>query len=129
MALLDSAGIQLFFLGSGDGFGSGGRLQTCLYVQGLDYGFLIDCEASSLIAMKRNSVYPSNIGWILLTHLPGDHFGGLPFLVLDGQFSRRTLPLIIAGPQALPVEWKLPWKFSFLVLLKLHGSFPSDLLN
>jgi ribonuclease BN (tRNA processing enzyme) len=33
-----------------------------------------------------------------LSHLHGDHFGGLPFMVLDGQFSRRTRPLQIAGP-------------------------------
>ena len=59
---------------------------------------LIDCGASSLIAMKRAGVDPSAVGWVLLTHLHGDHFGGLPFLVLDGQFSRRTRPLVIAGP-------------------------------
>jgi ribonuclease BN (tRNA processing enzyme) len=35
---------------------------------------------------------------ILLSHLHGDHFGGLPFLILDAQFSRRTRPLVIAGP-------------------------------
>ncbi len=90
--------IELRFLGSGDAFGSGGRLQTCLYVSGLDDGFLIDCGASSLIAIKRNGIDASRIGWVLLTHLHGDHFGGLPFLILDGQFSRRTLPLVIAGP-------------------------------
>jgi ribonuclease BN (tRNA processing enzyme) len=90
--------IELHFLGSGDAFGSGGRFQTCLYVRGLDEGFLIDCGASSLIAMKRDGIDASRIGWVLLTHLHGDHFGGLPFLVLDGQFSRRTLPLVIAGP-------------------------------
>jgi ribonuclease BN (tRNA processing enzyme) len=33
-----------------------------------------------------------------VSHLHGDHFGGLPFLILDGQFSRRTNPLTIAGP-------------------------------
>jgi ribonuclease BN (tRNA processing enzyme) len=59
---------------------------------------LIDCGASSLIAIKRSGIDASRIGWILLTHLHGDHFGGLPFLILDGQFSRRTLPLVIAGP-------------------------------
>src|SRR5262245_36276660 len=90
--------IELRFLGSGDAFGSGGRFQTCLYVSGLADGFLIDCGASSLIAMKRNRIDASRIGWALLTHLHGDHFGGLPFLILDGQFSRRTLPLVIAGP-------------------------------
>src|SRR5439155_2645600 len=60
--------------------------------------FLIDCGASSLIAMKRASLDPSEIGCVLLTHLHGDHFGGLPFLILDGQFARRTRPLVVGGP-------------------------------
>src|SRR6267378_1779272 len=59
---------------------------------------LIDCGASSLIALKRAGLDPSEIGYVLLTHLHGDHFGGLPFLVLDGQFSRRTRPLVVGGP-------------------------------
>jgi ribonuclease BN (tRNA processing enzyme) len=35
---------------------------------------------------------------VLLSHLHGDHFGGVPFLVLDGQFAHRTRPLHVAGP-------------------------------
>ncbi|MBI2544488.1 MAG: MBL fold metallo-hydrolase, partial [Candidatus Rokubacteria bacterium] len=90
--------MELQFLGSGDAFGSGGRFQTCLLVRGEGGALLIDCGASSLIAMKRAGVDPGEIGWVLLTHLHGDHFGGVPFMVLDAQFSRRTRPLVIAGP-------------------------------
>jgi ribonuclease BN (tRNA processing enzyme) len=90
--------VRLQFLGSGDAFGSGGRFQTCLHLSGPNGGLLIDCGASSLIAMKQADVEPSEIGWVLLSHLHGDHFGGIPFLILDGQFRRRTRPLVIAGP-------------------------------
>jgi ribonuclease BN (tRNA processing enzyme) len=38
---------------------------------------------------------------VFVSHLHGDHFGGLPFLILDGQFSRRTRPLTVAGPPGL----------------------------
>lgn len=48
--------------------------------------------------MKRAGVDPSAVGAVLLSHLHGDHFGGVPFLILDGQFSRRTRPLVVAGP-------------------------------
>jgi ribonuclease BN (tRNA processing enzyme) len=92
------ATVELQFIGSGDAFGSGGRFQTCLYLSGGGEPLLIDCGASSLIALKRSGVTPSEVGWVLLSHLHGDHFGGLPFLVLDGQFSRRTRPLVVAGP-------------------------------
>lgn len=90
--------VQVTFLGSGDAFGSGGRFQTCLHLRGAGGDLLIDYGASSLVAMKRSGVDPSEIGWILLSHLHGDHFGGIPFLILDGQFSGRTDPLVIAGP-------------------------------
>jgi ribonuclease BN (tRNA processing enzyme) len=86
------------FLGSGDAFGSGGRFQTCILVQGEGGRVLVDCGASSLIAMKRLGVDPGTIDAVLITHLHGDHFGGLPFLVLDAQFSHRERPLLIAGP-------------------------------
>ena len=38
---------------------------------------------------------------MFISHLHGDHFGGLPFLILDGQFSRRTKPLTVVGPPGL----------------------------
>jgi ribonuclease BN (tRNA processing enzyme) len=61
--------------------------------------FLVDCGASSLIAMRRFGVDPNAIHMILLTHLHGDHFGGIPFFVLDAQFiSKRSQALLIAGP-------------------------------
>jgi ribonuclease BN (tRNA processing enzyme)/RimJ/RimL family protein N-acetyltransferase len=91
-------GLELRFIGSGDAFGSGGRFQTCLHLSGAGDPLLVDCGASSPVALKRAGVDPGEIGWILLSHLHGDHFGGLPFLILDGQFSRRTRALSVAGP-------------------------------
>jgi ribonuclease BN (tRNA processing enzyme) len=91
--------ITVRFLGSGDAFGTGGRLQTCLHLSGAGEGsLLLDCGASSLVALKRAGLDPGEVGWVLLSHLHGDHFGGLPFLLLDGQFTRRIRPLVIAGP-------------------------------
>lgn len=94
--------LNVRFLGSGDAFGSGGRFQACIYVRSEAAGFLIDCGASSLIAMRRFGVNPSLVDSILLTHLHGDHFGGLPFFLLEAQLiSRRTRPLVVAGPPGL----------------------------
>ena len=94
--------VEVHFLGSGDNFGSGGRFQTCIYVKSDTASFLIDCGASSLIAMRRFGVAPSLIDLILVTHLHGDHFGGVPFFILDAQLiSRRTRPLVVAGPPGL----------------------------
>jgi ribonuclease BN (tRNA processing enzyme) len=94
-------GLTVQFLGSGDAFGSGGRLQACILLRSEGGELLLDCGASSLIAMKRAGVDPSSIGYVALSHLHGDHFGGVPFLVLDGQFSRRERPLVVAGPRGV----------------------------
>lgn len=90
--------VTLTFLGSGDAFGSDGRFQTCLALRGGAATILVDCGASSLIALKRFGVPPGDVAAVVLSHLHGDHFGGLPFLILDGQFNRRTTPLVVAGP-------------------------------
>jgi ribonuclease BN (tRNA processing enzyme) len=94
--------MRVRFLGSGDAFGSGGRFNTCFLVESSAGAFLIDCGASSLIAMRRFGVDPNGIDTVFISHLHGDHFGGLPFLILDGQFySRRTTPLTLVGPPGL----------------------------
>jgi ribonuclease BN (tRNA processing enzyme) len=86
------------FIGSGDSFASGGRFQTCILVESDGYRFLIDCGATSLVALKRAGVDPSSIDAVLLTHFHGDHCGGVPYLILDGQFAKRERPLVVAGP-------------------------------
>ncbi len=50
------------------------------------------------MALRRAAVDPQSIDAVALTHLHGDHFGGLPFFILDAQFRRRTRPLTVAGP-------------------------------
>jgi ribonuclease BN (tRNA processing enzyme) len=89
------------FIGSGDSFGNGGRFQTCILVDADDYRFLIDCGATSLVALKRAGVDPGSIDAVLLTHFHGDHCGGVPYLILDGQFTKRARPLVIAGPPSV----------------------------
>jgi ribonuclease BN (tRNA processing enzyme) len=96
--------MQLQFVGCGDALGSGGRFNTCFHVTGGNVNFLIDCGASSLPALKRLAIAREDIDLVLITHFHGDHFGGLPFLLLDAQFTRRTRPLIIAGPQGIEMR-------------------------
>jgi ribonuclease BN (tRNA processing enzyme) len=96
--------MQLQFVGCGDALGSGGRFNTCFHVTGERVNFLIDCGASSLPALKRLGIARDDIDLILITHFHGDHFGGLPFLLLDAQFTRRTRPLVIAGPEGIEMR-------------------------
>ena len=96
--------MQVRFVGCGDALGSGGRFNTCFHITGARINFLIDCGASTLPSLKRLGIARDGIDLILITHFHGDHFGGLPFLLLDAQFTRRTRPLIIAGPEGIEMR-------------------------
>src|ERR1700744_855916 len=91
--------VAVTFAGSGDAFGSGGRSQACIHLRAPGHApALLDCGATSLSALKACGLDPGEIGTVFVSHLHGDHFGGLPYLILDGQFSRRTSPRTVAGP-------------------------------
>lgn len=99
---MSSDRVSVTFLGSGDAFGSGGRFHTCFFVRLPDTCFLIDCGASSLIALKKYGITSDEVDAILITHFHGDHYGGVPFILLDAQQIRlRTKPLVIAGPRGI----------------------------
>lgn len=95
--------VELAFLGCGDAFGSGGRLNTCFHVNAGTSRFLIDCGATSLVALHRNGLTTDDIDTILITHFHGDHYGGLPFLFLDAAIQRkRERPLEVVTPEDGP---------------------------
>jgi ribonuclease BN (tRNA processing enzyme) len=106
--------MRLTVLGSGDAFGSGGRLQPGFHFAPNSQSstktntdnFLLDCGTTSLIGMQRAGLAPNDVATIYLSHLHGDHFGGLPWWLLDGQHvSRRTEPLLIAGPPGVEARF------------------------
>ena len=91
--------MKLTIVGSGDAFGSGGRSNTCFWLETAKGTLVVDFGASALPALKALKLDPNRIDAVVLSHLHGDHFGGLPFLLLDAQFlSRRGRPLLIVGP-------------------------------
>ncbi len=99
--------MKLTVVGCGDAFGSGGRFNTCFHVVSEHSTFLIDCGASSLIALKKWQLDPEAIDHIYITHLHGDHFGGLAWFLIDAKFrKKRTAPLKIIGPEGLEARFR-----------------------
>lgn len=91
--------LHVTFLGSGDAFYAAGRHQAAYLVQTPEGGFLLDCGASTLMAMKRFGIDAGVIDSIFISHLHGDHFVGIPFLLLEFRYEQqRKRPLLIAGP-------------------------------
>jgi ribonuclease BN (tRNA processing enzyme) len=61
---------------------------------------LLECGPSVLAGMKRARIDTDVPDAILLSHLHGDHFGGIPFLLLEYKFMNpRGRSLVIAGPR------------------------------
>jgi len=92
-------GVSVHFLGTGDAFGSGGRLHTATLLRSDAGQVLVDCGPSTLAALRAERLDPCAVDTIALTHLHGDHFAGVPFLLMDAHYaSGRTRPLTIVGP-------------------------------
>jgi ribonuclease BN (tRNA processing enzyme) len=120
--------MRLQFLGSGDAFGSGGRFNTCFHLERAAHGnVLVDCGASSMIAIRKWQVDPNGISTVLVTHLHGDHFGGLPFFLLDAQLiSRRTAPLLLAGPPGFGERLNVVMEAMFTGSTKVEHKFTTE---
>lgn len=121
--------MKLTFVGSGDAFGSGGRFNTCFHLARPGGDVLIDFGATSLVALRQREIEPNSIDTVVLSHLHGDHFGGIPFLLLDAQFvSRRSTDLVIAGPEGtaeridaamevlFPGSSEIEWRFGLEIV-------------
>jgi ribonuclease BN (tRNA processing enzyme) len=68
--------------------------------------FLIDCGVTSLIGMRRLGFQPNEIDTVFVSHLHGDHFGGLPWLLVDALYvSNRNRPLIVTGPKGVEARF------------------------
>jgi ribonuclease BN (tRNA processing enzyme) len=93
------SGVRVVVLGAGDAFGSGGRRQSSYLVRGRSATFLMDAGPTVLAALKELGQTSDEIDFVLLSHLHGDHFGGLPFMILEYLYERpRSRELLIAGP-------------------------------
>jgi ribonuclease BN (tRNA processing enzyme) len=133
--------MHVTIVGSGDAFGSGGRFNTCFHLVAGGRTVLIDCGASTNVALRARGIDLGTIDAVILSHLHGDHFGGIPFLLLDAQYmTRRDRPLVIAGPPgsreridaANEVLYagssQTPWRFPWTVI-EIPVGVPTDILG
>src|SRR3954468_1379020 len=117
--------MKLTIIGSGDAFGSGGRYNTCFHLVSNTRTYLIDCGASAMPALKARGIDPNTIDAVILSHLHGDHFGGIPFLMLDAQYlSRRERPLLFAGPPGTAARIPAAMEVFFTNSSKAKYRFP-----
>lgn len=121
---------SLCVLGCGDAFCSGGRAQTCFHLKSKEQSLLLDCGATTLLAMRQQQVDPGGVDRILISHLHGDHFGGVPFFLLHAQFElKRTKPLSILGPKGTRDRINAAIDVLFPDVSDIDWRFPLDIIE
>jgi ribonuclease BN (tRNA processing enzyme) len=90
---------EVVFIGTSDAFGAGGRRQSAIFVRAGSGGALLDCGATTNSGLATVGIHRDEIDAILISHFHGDHFGGIPLLLLAALYEdKRRKPLWIAGP-------------------------------
>jgi ribonuclease BN (tRNA processing enzyme) len=88
--------LELSFLGSGNAFAPDGRYWSSFLLNGR---YLLDAPPTLLPHLKRLGVPPADIRAVFISHFHGDHFLGLPFLLLEYlHMTPRQEDLYIVGP-------------------------------
>ncbi len=92
--------MEVQIIGNGNAFGELLKYHTCFFLQTDKTKLLVDCGATSIHNLQNNEIDCRKIDLIVLSHYHGDHFGGVPFFLLNSYFFLdRTRPLTIIGPK------------------------------
>ena len=129
--------VRIQVLGSGNAFSDGGRANAAIHITAAGVSLLLDCGGSALAAIKKH-IDPATIDAVAVTHLHGDHFGGITFLVIEQHFAGRKRPLVVGGPpslegrlrgeeQALFPDFFGPTALGFTLTTVVLGAEPTEL--
>jgi len=89
------ADLELRFIGTGNAFAPGGLCWNGFTANGR---FLFEAPPHALQALNQLGADPNGLDAVVISHHHGDHFLGLPFLLLHWKYQRRTRPVTIVGP-------------------------------
>jgi ribonuclease BN (tRNA processing enzyme) len=93
---------EIVFVGTSDAFGAGGRRQSAVLVRGRSGTLLVDCGTTTSSGLCDLGVDREEIDAVVISHFHGDHYGGVPILLLAALYEDlRTRPLQIVGPRGI----------------------------
>jgi len=88
-------------LGSGSAVPTNSRFPTSQFIECNNRHILIDCGEGTQFQLRKFNVKIQSIQIILISHLHGDHFFGLPGLLSTMHLLGRDKGLKIIGPEGL----------------------------
>ena len=104
---------EVVCIGTSDAFGAGGRRQSAYLVRGESSSILLDCGVTTVTGLAHLGIERNEIDAIVVSHFHGDHFGGIPAMLLAAVYGDlRRRPLDVAGPAGIEervrnVAWAL----------------------
>jgi ribonuclease BN (tRNA processing enzyme) len=122
--------MRLTILGSGDAFSSGGRLPSCYVLEHGPTCLLLDCGPAVLPALRWANLTTNSFSHIFISHLHGDHMGGLPFVLIDAIFPRRRREaLTLVGPPGLEARFRLACEVFYPRSLEMERAFELNFIE
>lgn len=92
---------ELTVLGTSSATPTKDRNPSAQYVRLDKHVFLFDCGEGTQNQLISRQLKLQKIKYVLITHLHGDHYFGLPGLITSMSLFNRTEPLTLIGPKAL----------------------------
>lgn len=124
--------IALTFIGVGNAFASGGACWNGFLVNDR---ILFEAPPQALMSVQRAGVNPNDIDVVFISHHHGDHFYGLPMLMLWWKWMGRTKPVrIIAPPETERIARDIaretfPWLFELTYELTWIEARPGEVID
>ena len=121
--------MKLTILGSFSAYPSFKGFTTSQVLEHNGKSFLIDCGEGTQLQLRKNKIKFNSIEDIFISHLHGDHYFGLPGLILTFNLLGREKPLNIFGPKGIDeflaanikiLNFSLP--FSILITIVNEGT-------
>lgn len=88
--------LKLTFIGSGNAFSPGG---LCCNGFMVNDRLLFDSPPQALSSLNKLGFNANDLDAVIISHHHGDHFLGLPFLLLHWKYQGRQRPVRIIGPK------------------------------
>lgn len=88
-------GLDFTFIGTGNAFAPGGSCYNGFVVEGRH---LFEAPPTAVVSFNRLGIDLNELESIVISHHHGDHFLGLPFILLHWKYHGRTRPVRIVGP-------------------------------